>query len=188
MRIAINGMLERGITCSVNGSFEFLLNYTSDIPDWILDTDETFTSFFGGLVDAEGSFHILKYNNGVARGRFVLKNTDLRLLEQCHTRLGALGIHCSMLTKVYDAGRQISKRGVFATKALWSFAVEGKSSVLALIDLVSPYTFHEKRIVDMARVRKNVEWRLSEEFKQEATRKRLAATKKPNEEKKKNQN
>ncbi|MBI4670747.1 MAG: hypothetical protein HY741_03640 [Chloroflexi bacterium] len=43
-----------------------------------------------------------------------------------------------------------------------------------------------KRRADMERVRENVEWRNSKEFQDEATKKRVAATRATNEAKKKN--
>lgn len=99
-----------------------------------------------------------------------------------------MGIQCSRITKVYEAGRQTGKRGVFATMALWEFSVEGKESLLEFIKLIAPFIKHEKRRSDMHRVRENVEWRNTDAFRQEATRKRVEAAKKTNEAKKQNRN
>lgn len=176
------------IDVCLNQTFEFLLDDLDHIPSWILVDTNLFLAFFGGFTDAEGSFHLQKYKDSVDRGRFSLKNTDLCILEQCHAKLIALGVRPTSITKVYDAGRQTSKRGVFATKALWDFAVENKESVLRLIELLALYLRHEKRRTDMERVRQNVEWRNSNDFKQAATDKRIQSTRRSNAAKKKNQN
>ncbi len=188
-KLAINGMFEDMIVCSVNHSFEFLLDYhKTHVPSWVFETDKVFLSFFGGLTDAEGSFHTTQDNNRSAKARFSIKHTDLQLLELCHRSLVALGIRPSSISKSYDAGRQTSKRGVFATKALWGFAIENKESVLRFIQLISPYIKHEKRSNDMQRIRENVEWRNSQEFRDEANRKRVEANSKTNYLKKQNRN
>jgi AraC-like DNA-binding protein len=188
-RLSLRGLLRcQQIAISLNQTFEFLLERPVEIPAWILGDPNLFLSFFGGFTDAEGSFHLQNYEGTVARGRFSIKNTDKQILEQCRAELIALGIRCSSVTKVYNAGRQTSKRGVFATKALWEFAVEAKDAVLELIQLIAPYLRHEKRRADMERVRENVEWRNSKEFRDEATKKRVAATRATNEAKKKNRN
>lgn len=188
LKLAINGMVEHGITCSVNQSFEFLLDYSSNVPGWILNDDTIFLSFFAGLADAEGSFHLITHTNRLPVGKFGIKNTDKALLEQCHTKLWLLGIRCSSITKVYDAGHQTSKRGVFATKTLWAFNIENKESVLLLIQRLAPFLKHEKRRADMARVRENVEWRNSVEFKNQAAEKRAQSARRTNEAKKQNRN
>lgn len=188
-RVSLKGLLKcLKINVSLNQTFDFLFDDLDHVPAWILADPNLFLAFFGGFTDAEGSFHLQKYKDSVDRGRFSLKNTDVYILEQSHSMLSAMGIRPSSITKVYDAGRQTSKRGVFATKALWEFAVENKESVLRLIELLSPFLRHEKRRADMEHVRQNVEWRNSDNFKQEATEKRLQATKKTNQAKKKNQN
>lgn len=185
IRLSLNGLYYQTIRCSLNNSFEFLLNYCSELLFWVLDHDDVFLAFFGGFTDAEGSFHLQDYRNRIARGKFSLKNTDKRILEQCHAKLIAMGVSCTAITKVYDAGRQTSKRGVFANKALWEFSVEAKEAVLRLIQLIAPYIHHTKRRADMELVRQNVEWRSGEEFQQEANRKRVESNRKTFEAKKK---
>lgn len=188
-KLAINGMFEDMIVCSVNLSFEFLLDYHKNhVPSWIFEKANIFLSFFGGLTDAEGSFHLTKDRNTIEKARFSIKHTDLQLLELCHRSLVSLGIRPASISKSYDAGRQTSKRGVFATKALWGFAIENKESVLRFVDLISPYIKHEKRHADMLRVRENVEWRNSQEFQDEANRKRVESNFKTNYLKKQNRN
>jgi hypothetical protein len=178
-RLSLRGLLRCvKISVSLNETFDFLLDHPTRISDWIFADPNLFLAFFGGFVDAEGSFHLKRRTNVVAQGRFSIKNTDKIVLEQCRERLLRLGIGCSNLSKVYDAGRQTSARGVFATKALWGFAVEEKESVLRLIELLAPYIHHAKRSDDMDRVRANVEWRSSKEFREEATRKRVEGVKK----------
>jgi hypothetical protein len=172
-RLSLRGPLKCvNLSISLNHTFDFLLEYPTEIPDWILKDPKTFLAFFGGFSDAEGSFHLQNHRGTVARGRYSLKNTDRRVLEQCHEQLIVLGIHCSSIGKVYDAGKQTSKRGVFATKALWEFSVEQKESLLRFIELITPFILHAKRHADMERVRENVEWRNSDEFHQQAKRKR----------------
>lgn len=172
-RLSMRGTLKCVyLSISLNHTFEFLLDHPAEIPEWILNDSNLFPAFFGGFSDAEGSFHVTTRKGAIPHGRFSLINTDKRILEQCCEQLISLGIACSNLNKVYDAGRQTSKRGVFANKALWEFAVEEKESLLRLIDLISPHLLHGKRRRDMHQVRENVEWRNSDEFHQETRRKR----------------
>jgi hypothetical protein len=163
------------VRITLNESFKFLLDKPTRVPSWILAVNQYFLSFFGGFTDAEGSFHIRQHKEQSQTSRYSLKNTDKEILVDCREKLIALGIQCSALTKVYDAGRQTSKRGVFATKALYGFNVEQKESLLRLIALLTPFVRHEKRGEDMERVRENVEWRNSVEFQDEVTRKRVAS-------------
>lgn len=188
-RLSMRGPLKYvNLHIGLNGTFAFLLDHPTEIPSWILAEDSTFLSFFGGFTDAEGSFHLHVSQGANVRGRFSIKNTDKQILEQCRAKLLELQVACTALTKVYDAGRQTSKRGVFANKALWEFSVEKKEAVLRLIELISPYVLHQKRIADMERVRQNVEWRNSGEFRQEASRKRVEAAKRTGDANKKNRN
>jgi transcriptional regulator with XRE-family HTH domain len=55
-------------------------------------------------------------------------------------------------------------------------------------DEYKDFSGDQKRRADMERVRENVEWRNSKEFRDEATKKRVAATRATNEAKKKNRN
>lgn len=188
-RLSMRGLLKCVyLSISLNHTFEFLLDYPTEIPDWILNDANIFPAFFGGFSDAEGSFHLLKSEGRITRGRYSLKNTDLQILEQCHSTLQSLGISCSKITRVYEAGRQTSKRGVLASKALWAFAIEQKESLLRFIELIEPYIRHSKRHADLERVRENVAWRNSKEFQNQATQKRIEAKKLTNLQKKRNQN
>lgn len=76
IRLDFDGMIETRIQCSLNATFEFLEEYVSDLPQWILEHDDIFIAFLGGFTDAEGSFQILKYKNETPRARYSLKNTD----------------------------------------------------------------------------------------------------------------
>lgn len=172
-RVSLRGLLKcEKIEISLNQSFDFLLEHPDEIHPWILADHHIFLSFLAGFTDAEGSFHVTTRKGAIPHGRFSLKNTDKRILEQCREKLISLDIACSNMNKVYDEGRQTSKRGVFANKALWEFSIEQKESLLRLIDLISPYLLHGKRRRDMNRVRENVEWRNSDEFEQQTRRKR----------------
>lgn len=185
VRLNFNGLLYHFVRCSLNESFEFLLNYSSELPGWILDRDDVFVAFFGGFTDAEGSFQIRKTGGNTPGGRYSLKNTDKRILEQCREKLLSMRVQCTGLQLAYKGG-WTSKRGVHANKDLWSFNIEQKESLLKFIALISPYIRHAKRRADMERVRQNVEWRSSEEFQQEANRKRVESNRKTLEAKKKN--
>src|SRR5581483_6407109 len=189
VRLSLRGLLRyETIRITLNSTFNFLLDYVSELPSWILNDEMMFLAFFGGFTDAEGSFHLQNTKSAAPKGRFTIKNTDLRLLEQCHAKLLTLGLRCTSITKTYDVGRQTSKRGIFATKALYAFSVENKESVLRHIEILSPFIRHEKRRADMERVRENIEWRNSEEFQREATRKRVESNRATAEVRKRNQN
>lgn len=188
-KMSLRGPLKYvNLSIGLNHTFDFLLEYPTELPNWILDDRNIFLAFFGGFTDAEGSFHLQNRSGSVAQGRYSLKNTDKRLLEVCHEELIRLEVLCTPLGKVYDAGKQTSKRGIFATKALWEFSIERKESVLRFIELIAPFVLHAKRRADMERVRENVEWRNSDEFQQEAKRKRTEGIRKINKVRKPKQN
>lgn len=187
IRLDFDGIIEHRITCSVNESFKFLENYVSELPSWVFASDDVFLAFFGGFTDAEGSFQVVKTKGDTSSARYSLKNTDKHILEQCHARLASMGIACSNINLAYKAG-WTSKRGVHANKDLWQFDIEKKETLLHFIEIISPFILHAQRRTDMERVRENVEWRNSDEFQKEATRKRVEATRRTNEEKKKNRN
>lgn len=187
IRLDLNGLVEQQIKCSVNETFGFLENYISELPNWILENDAVFLAFLGGFTDAEGSFQVLKNKSEAYRARFSLKNTDRGILEQCLAKVEAMGIECTSINLAYKAG-WTSKRGVHANKDLWQFNIERKEMLLRFIEMISPFVRHAQRSADMYRVRENIEWRKSEAFRQEATRKRFEALKKTNETKKKNRN
>ncbi len=185
IRLDFHGLIEQRIQCTVNETFEFLEDYISELPRWTFEDDQVFLAFFGGFTDAEGSFQVVKPNKAAIRARYSLKNTDKRILEQCHAKLVAMGIECASICLAYKGG-WTSKRGVHANKDLWQFNIESKDTLLHFVEIISPFVRHAQRRADMEQVRANIEWRNSEEFKQEATRKRVEATRRTNEAKKKN--
>lgn len=187
LRLDFDGVIETRIQCSLNGTFEFLEEYVSELPHWILQHDDIFIAFLGGFTDAEGSFQIVKYKNETPRARYSLKNTDKRILEQCHAKLVAMGIEPTSIVLAYKGG-WVSKRGVRANKDLWMFNIEQKETLLQFIDIISPHIYHAQRRADMQLARENVEWRNSKEFQAEATKKRVAGIRATNEAKKRNRN
>ncbi|MEM5773254.1 MAG: LAGLIDADG family homing endonuclease [Candidatus Aenigmatarchaeota archaeon] len=80
--------------CSLNSSFEFLVNKPTYIPEWILNKEELFYSFLAGYVDSEGSWIITKhkkYNGKYKDLVFSLGTCDKTILEQIHKKLKELG-------------------------------------------------------------------------------------------------
>jgi len=159
-----HGFTEYHFICSLNSSFEFLVEKFESVPNWILSNDESFIAFFGGLVDAEGSFSLNYYNDSLSRGRFSIEMTSKELLGQCRERLMSLGISCSNLA-LHRRNGDINKHGIATRKDSWQFTIVQKAALLHLITLLGPYLNHAKRQDDMHRVRENIEWRNSDIFK-----------------------
>jgi hypothetical protein len=155
-----NGVRQFDVHCTLNASFEFLLDPARCVPRWILADDELFLFFFAGYVDAEGSFY-LHSPISAPYGVFDLLSTDKELLHQCHEKLKALGIRCSKFSLRRRAGL-LSRLGKRNRKDVWGFQVAERASLLLLIDQLSPYLRHGKRVSDSRLVKVNVQRRLAE--------------------------
>lgn len=138
------------VNCSLNKSFSFLLERCHQVPNWILESDDYFSSFFAGYVDAEGTFSVRKQKN-YPTGIFGIATTDKGIIEQSRESLIALGISCTNLYLTRKIGR----------KDVYAFQVAAKESLRRLIALLSPYVRHSKRREDMQRVKGIMEKHLS---------------------------
>jgi len=82
--------------CFLNESFNFLIQKTQLIPDWILKNNSLFYSFLSGYVDSEGSWIITehkKYDGKYKDLVFSLGTCDKVILEQVHRKLKELGFN-----------------------------------------------------------------------------------------------
>ena len=123
---------------SLNNSFSFLLKKHRFIPEWILEKDCYFFSFFAGYTDAEGSIGI--YNN---MAKFRVGSYDKDLLKQIHKRLLNLKIKNSFLLET-RAGT--SYKGIKLNGDFWRISVMDKWAVFSCLSRLMPYLKHGKRI------------------------------------------
>ena len=164
------GRLAHGMHCTLNNSFEFLLDKPDHVPAWIDGSDDLFVAFFAGLVDAEGCIYIHKIHGSVC-GAFAPGMNIKEVLRVCRVHLIALGVRCGNLVLMRRAG-QSNKAGFVTRKDVWRLSIESKAGVLRLFELISPHVKHAVRRQDMDRIQKNINWRNSEEFRNDVLQRR----------------
>ncbi len=146
---------ERQVLCTLNKSFQFLLDKPNGIPEWINKRRELFAAFFAGYCDAEGCFFVRNKENTIEQGGFSIGSSDKTILEQCRARLIQMGIACTKLSETAPLGRP-NRFGITTRKKTFRFQVTAKESLIALIEILDPYIHHRGRRADMERVKENV--------------------------------
>src|SRR3989344_1188857 len=135
------------INCSLDKSFNFLLEKPKNIDSWILDNDKYFISFLAGYTDAEGNMGI--YEN---RARYRVGSYDKEILVSIHKKLTDIGIN----TKI----RLETPKGIYGGKTynkdFWRVSVNAKEDLLRLLKLLKPNIKHKKRYKDLIKAEKNI--------------------------------
>ncbi len=138
------------ISCNLDLSFSFLLDYKKDIiPDWINDNKCLF-SFLGGYIDAEGHFGVSK---GI--GRFSLSTYDKRIINSIYKRTKKLGINFTKPRISFMAG-YTDKRGIKNKKDLWVIRTNRIRELYKFILIIKPFIKHKKRYKDLLAVEINL--------------------------------
>ena len=149
---------KRQIQAQLNLSFHFLLNLDSNIDYWILNNKNYFSAFLGGFTDAEGSFFISS-----GKAFYSLGNYDKRILNQIYKKLIELGIYCSKPRSDNLKGYR-DNQGYIRKQNYWSLRINRKQNLIQIFELFGPYLKHEKKRVDMDKVKMNIMER-NKEFK-----------------------
>jgi intein-encoded DNA endonuclease-like protein len=159
-----------GFKCRLNMSFAFLLEKEDRVPEWILpDFSETsrllknsnfaqpFLAFLAGYIDAEGCFHV---SNDGKNARFSLSSYDIGLLRQIYNVLNALDVLCPPVRLHIPKGTPFldrkTRKWYFTKGDSWNLAVNRKTSLYRLCELLEPYLRHANRRTDMYAVWANV--------------------------------
>lgn len=140
------------IRCTLNRSFNFLLEEKDYITSWILDNTNFFAAFLAGYTDAEGTFCITKVRD---RGVFSIRSQDNNILNGIYNKLLHLGI---LLSHPYLVRRKGTKdiRGTVSNKDIWGIFIHRKESLMKLIDLVDPHLKHRQKRESMEAVKRNI--------------------------------
>jgi len=138
------------IRCSLNRSFNFLLNKEDLIEPWILKNKEYFASFLAGYIDAEGSFCLC-----VGNAVFSIKSQDKNVLSQIRKKLIELKILLRPSQLARKKGTRDSKN-IVSNKDVYTIYIYRKDSLLNLIKLINPYLKYTKRRRDMKIVENNI--------------------------------
>lgn len=122
--------------CSLNRSFNFLLNKRDLIDPWIIKNNDCFAAFLAGYTDAEGSFCLCDGN-----AVFNIRSQDKIILHQIRNKLVELGI---LLRPPQVARRKGTRdiRGTISNEDIWGIWIHRKDSLLKLMDFVGPYLKH----------------------------------------------
>jgi len=124
------------IFCSLNRSFNFLLDKKDLIRPWILRNKKCFAAFLAGYIDAEGTFCLCGEN-----AVFSIRSQDKNIIKKIRVKLIELGILLRPAQIVRKKGTKDIK-GTISNKDIWALYIYRKDALLKLIDLVSPYLKH----------------------------------------------
>ena len=139
------------VECSLNSSFDFLLEKRDEIKEWILNDTKYFVAFLAGYIDAEGNIGVY---DGRARCR--VGSYDKNILNQIHSKLNSLGV----LSRLNLEDSKTAKRnGKF-----WRVSINSKDSLMKLFELIEPFLKHQKRLNDMKIAQKNILLRLGDGY------------------------
>lgn len=135
------------IECSLNDSFNFLLKKRILIDSWILKNRKYFWAFLAGFTDAEGCISI----NKSKQAYYSLGNCNKNLLKQIREHLIKNKISCPKLIESKTKGK-ICFGKYFHNQNYWSLRISAKTSLLALLKSIRPYSKHKAKIrnIDMA--------------------------------------
>lgn len=77
--------------CYLDNSFEFLVDVTKHVPNWILTDDAIFLSFFAGCIDGDGSVYIERRRRELWYPAIGLYSENTLLLDNIFRKLRQMG-------------------------------------------------------------------------------------------------
>ncbi len=135
----------------LNHSFDFLISKKDIIPNWILKNKASFLSFFAGYADAEGCFYIAKNNVSV----FQIASYDKNILKGIYNKLNIIGVECRP-PKIHIKKGYIKSDGYSYKNDEWVLRLNKKSPLLKLCLILETRLKHQKRLMDLKKVKKNI--------------------------------
>lgn len=131
--------------CYLNDSFNFLIEKSIFIPEWILKKEELFYSFLTGYVDSEGSWIITKHKRYKGKYKdvvFSLGSCDKIILEQIQKKLQELGFN----SHLYLVRKMGTNTGMGVCHFdLYRVMIMRVKDVIRLAKILLPLTMHEKK-------------------------------------------
>ncbi len=147
----------------VNESFSFLIPKQDEIPPWIQKEKQLFFSFLAGYSDAEGSFLIGKgrRKNKIGFGIYEIGSQQRNIIIQIWENLSKYGIQTPYPVISKRAGYVQPTSGTINNKDFWRLSTARKDSVWSLVQELEAYIKHPNKIKELARVKANVDLRLT---------------------------
>lgn len=139
------------IECSVNRSFDFLLEKYNLFPMWVFKSKKLFLSILAGFSDAEGCFFVLK--NG-KRSNFSIGNYNKGILVQIQNFLSKLDFKANMFLGVRK-GYQ-GKDGYIYNGDYWILRIDRKLDLYRFVNTIRPYLRHKDKIREASKVLNNL--------------------------------
>lgn len=137
------------IECSVDFSFDFLLEKYSVFPDFIAKKKNLFMSALAGFIDAEGHFGVSSDNK---KAVFSLGNYNLPLLKQISSYLSFIRHKLILGVKKGYKG----KDGYVHRGDYWMLVINRKWDLYKFVELIKPYLLYDRKIADTERVLINI--------------------------------
>ncbi len=142
------------IYVDLHPSFDFLLKKPEQIPDWILNDDSLFYSFFAAYSDCEGNWHISKSHDCFVRVAFRLRTSDKLILEQMKNRVIQSGFH-PILYLDRKSGTKSRTAYAVCNNDYYGFIIGRKFEALRLISYLLPFSKHREKLDKMQHILDN---------------------------------
>lgn len=140
------------VNCFLNGSFDFLIEKSLNVPEWITKDKESSINFAAGYVDAEGNVGIYD-----GRARFKLDAYDKNIIFWFFEWFRQNNVQCPKPIKIGHEGQIYDKIKKYKyNKDLWRIRVSEKESLLKLLEMMYPCLKHAKRRNDTRKSIKNI--------------------------------
>ena len=152
----LSKLISKGIvnfSVNVDLSFSFLLNSKNEL-EAIFNDDEQFLAFFGGFIDAEGSFFLT--NDG--RHHFSLTQYDEDILRKIQNKMLSYNIHflIRIARKKYSY-QQRNSQNVLKTYTQNDFmkhiSLHRRNELLVFCNLIEKYLKHANRLRQLQTIR-----------------------------------
>jgi len=153
------GRKEWFIRCSLDSSFDFLLEKPIKIPEWILNDEVCFYAFLAGYSDAEGCWSVTKDGKNAVRYEFNLGSEDKDILEQIKNKLRESNFEAYINLKARKGTK--TNYGVLK-EDLYGVVIHKKLQVLSLVAKLILLGRHDEKINRMRFMLENKDKKWSE--------------------------
>lgn len=157
-KVTIGGKNEKNskyINCFLNRSFSFLLPKEDSIANWIAEESSYSNYFAAGYIDAEANIGIYD-----GRARFKIDSYDKNIIFWLYKWLQKNKVLCPKPKLIGKKGQIYDKKkGYKYNKDLWRVRVSNMNSLNNLLGILKPILKHRKRLSDLNKCIKNIEYR-----------------------------
>ena len=130
---------ESSMQIFVDMSFSFLLDYKNELV-WIIKEKKTFLAFFGGIIDAEGSFFIRKKQQ---QANFSLTNYNKDVLLFMKDKMF---VFFNIELKFYEETKiRIDRRGYINSDTAKKLLLVRQKKLSNFLKLIAPFILHKNK-------------------------------------------